>query len=145
MTIIYISFTALALSIAILLYVSQAHKIFKALALSSLIVLGLGLEAHYRANLGTPIKDYPSGEFIYVHHELQGQTIYLWVYYQDIGHRLYVFPYDQDTAEELKDGQEAQAEGQEQVGRFVQDPRNPDARSLEMDDATLSGSDTGKE
>ena len=142
---IYIAFTALALSIAILLYVSQAHKIFKALALSSLIVLGLGLEAHYRDNLGAPIMGYPQGEFAYIHHQLQGQTILLWVYIEDIGHRLYVFPYDQETAEELKEGKEAQAEGQEQEGRFVQDPRNPEAVSLELDDAGLSGSEDRKE
>ena len=145
MTIIYIAFTALSISIAILLYVSQAHKVFKALALSTLIVLGLGLESHYRAHLGTPIVGYPPTEFVYIHHTLEGQTIHLWVYMEDRGHRLYVFPYSQDTAEKLQGGKEQQAEGNEQTGRFVQDPRDPDAESLEMDDAPLSGSNTRKE
>lgn len=145
MTIIYIAFTVLALAMAILLYVSQAHKIFKALALSSLIVLGLGLEAHYRENLGAPIEGYPPGEFIYIHHQLQGQTILLWVYLEGIGHRLYVLPYDQETAEELKEGKDEQAEGHEQSGQFIQDPRNPDAKSLELDDVSLSSRGERKE
>ena len=145
MIVIYTAFVVLSVAVAVLLYVSGAHKIIKALALSSLVVLGLGLEDHYRENLGKPIDGYPSREFIYVHHELQGQSIYLWVYIPDIGHRLYAFPYSQETAEELEEGQDAQATGTEQVGRFVQDPRNPEARSLEMDDVQLSGSNERKE
>lgn len=131
---IYIAFTALALCVAVLLYASHAHAVIKATALASLIVLGLGLESHYRDRLGAPIEGYPQGGFTYVHHVIYGNSIMLWVNTEGLGSRLYVFPYDQETAEELEEAKEGNDQGFERTGAFVVDPRNTEAMSLEMDD-----------
>lgn len=135
MTTIYMLFVVFALLFAVVSYSSKEPKLVKALVIVSFVVLGLSVEGHYRYSLGKPIEDYPVGKWVYVHHEVQGGNIILWVWWEDTGNKLYSFPFDQDTAEELAD---AQQQGNDQIGEFEEQPeeegRLDTAQVLEFDE-----------
>jgi len=118
MTIIYLAYASLTLFMAYLAYVSFANKIIKGAAIVALVIFGLGLELHYKESLGSPIEALPPDGFIYVHHEVQGEDITIWVWLEDKGDKLYLIPFDQETAEELA---EAQKKGTPQQGSFNTD------------------------
>lgn len=134
MSIIYLAYGVLTLLIALLIYKSYSHKFFKALSIVTLVTLGLGLEEHYRTQLGSPIGAEPPNGFVYVHHEVQSENIYIWVWVPEVGNRLYYIPYDQEKAEKLA---EAQGEGSPQQGTFTTSQNgegNDSETSLEFDD-----------
>jgi len=132
---IYVSYVVMAVSSAILLYTSRAFFAIKLVALASVVVLGLGLEAHYRDQLGAPIAAYPEGEFEYVYHSVQGDSIYLWVWNKTKENRLYVIPYDQETAEELEKAKQQAQEGDATEGTFVSDRTgSSEEQNLEISD-----------
>ena len=128
MTIIYTAFVCLTLLVAVMAYTSGANRVVKAAAIVSLVVVGLGLEGHYRASLGKPIENYPPDGFVYVHHEVQGEDIAIWAWLEKSGNKLYLIPFDQETAEELA---EAQEKGTPQQGTFTnkQDGKRNDSDS----------------
>ena len=138
---IYLAFSVIAVLTGVLCYTSAAHKAIKAVAIVGVVALGLGLEGHYRASLGKPIEDYPPKGFIYVHHEVQGEDIAIWVWIEETGNRLYTIPYTQETAEELA---EAQKKGTPMEGEFIiqEGDSRQTPQSLIMDDWV--GENTGE-
>ena len=134
MIIIYVAFACLAVLLGWLTYTTPAHRMVKAVAIVGLIILGLGLEAHYKRSLGKPIPDYPQGEFLYIAHEVQGDSIMLWAWTEGRGNRLYVIPFNQDTAEALEEAKDADGD---QGGEFRADEggeQNDFEPSLIIDD-----------
>lgn len=115
---IYLTFVALTLLVAWVAYLGKVHWSVKGVMLSALVVFGLAVESHYRSVLGEPIEARPPSGFVYVHHEVQGESIVIWAWLEDRGDRLYIIPFDQDTAEELA---EAQKQGTPQQGSYKTD------------------------
>lgn len=115
-----------------LIYRSQASKAVKAGSLTALILIGLFTFDHYNKNIGTPVQNHPSYEFVYVHHVLEGDTITLWVKHKEtLNNRLHIFPYNRDIAKKLQQAQESKAKGQEQQGKFKKGSTH--APGLELD------------
>ena len=136
MTSIYISFAVATILVCFLIYSSRLHVAIKALAFSSLVLLGFFTEGYYRDQLGAPIKGLPQGEFVYMHHIVVGDQIRLWIWTEDRGDRLYVMPYDQETAEELEKAKQETEGGSTQQGEFHTEDDNgkPQPPSLRTDD-----------
>jgi hypothetical protein len=135
MTTIYVAFVISALLLSVVAYGSRVHVAIKAVAFSSLVLLGVFTEGYYRDQLGAPIRHYPQGEFMYIHHIIVGDEIRLWIWTDERGDRLYVLPYDQETAEELKEAKEQTEGGNTQQGEFVteDDGGKPQPPSLQTD------------
>ena len=134
MTTIYIVYALLMSLLVFLMFYSTLGKFLKATALSLSLVLGLLVQEHYQDQLGKPIPTYPTGEFLYVHHETQGDSIKLWAWSEEEGDRLYIFPYSQETAQKLAEAQEKAEEGVEQSGEFSGDDGNEESPGLRVDD-----------
>lgn len=118
MTTLYVLFSILAISVVYLLYTSKAYRGLKAAALVLLTVFGLTVHEHYVSALGAPLQGVPEGEFVYVHHQIAGDTIELWVWTEERGNRLYEIPYSQETAEELEKAKQKNEGGTPQQGEF---------------------------
>lgn len=131
---IYIAYTLLMSLLVFLMFYSTLGKFLKATALSLSLVLGLLVQAHYQDQLGKPIPTYPTGEFLYVHHETQGDSIKLWAWSEEEGDRLYIFPYSQETAQKLAEAQDKAEEGVEQSGEFSGDDGDESSPGLRVDD-----------
>lgn len=117
----------------IMLYYSTVHSSVKALALSFFVVTGLLVYDHYMKYIGTPVIGYPAGEFIYMHHVIQGDTIILWLQEGDtMKHRLHEFPYQRDAAKKLDQAQKNKQYGTEVSGQFMNRGRD-EAPGLEID------------
>ena len=140
MIILYMLFSLLAIAVVWLLYTSKAHRGLKGASLVLLTVFGLSMYEQYVSVLGAPIQGVPEGEFVYVHHEVSGDDINLWVWTEENGNRLYTFPYSQEAAEELTKAQEKTEEGVPQAGQF---PAGEDSvltpQSPEFDDYAPEG------
>lgn len=118
MIFIYLFYLLLSASVVFLIFYSSLGRSVKAVALTTLVLLGVFTQEHYISQLGKPIEGYPSSEFVYIHHIAEGEDITLWVWDEETGHRLYAFPYSQDTAEELEKAKEKTKGGQTQSGKF---------------------------
>ena len=104
--------------LAWLFFRSSASVGAKLLTFPLLLVLGLGLYAHYLAELGAPIKGLPTVKFVYVHHVVtnRGKTIVLWAYVNG-GDRLFSFPYTRKDEKALERAQHATQRGHPQTGK----------------------------
>jgi uncharacterized membrane protein YqiK len=133
MTLVYAAFAVLAVLVGILVYTTLVFNLIKAGAIVALIVLGLGLEVHYRSKLGAPIEGYPDDKALYVAHQVQGVHILIWVWDETLNNRLYMIPYDQATAEQLEAAGEA---GSEQSVEFIESEGDNGSTevSVEVDD-----------
>ena len=131
MIVIYAAFSLLALSVVYLLYTSRAHRGLKAASLALFTLFGVTVYDHYVSSLGAPIQAFPDTEFVYVHHNIAGKTIELWVWTEERGNRLHEIPYSQETAEELEKAKKKSQNGRPQKGEFPPDdgkvttPRSP--------------------
>ena len=78
--------------------------------------------------LGTPIYDFPKGEFAYVWHTVTNidneKTITLWIR-QDDKYRLYSFPYIKAAREALKRAKKAKKNGKTMQGHFKRKRKDP--------------------
>lgn len=93
--------------VAVSFYYSSIPYIFKYINLALFAVMAYMFFEHYVDSLGTPIRDYPKQDFLYVHHVINGDnTITLWVVHSETNRsRLYVIPYDRETAKTLGDAE----------------------------------------
>jgi hypothetical protein len=137
---LYVLYTLLAVTVGWLLYASKAHRAVKGAALVLLTIFGLTMYQQYVSALGAPLQGVPEGEFVYVHHEVKGDNINLWVWTEGRGDRLHTFPYSQEAAEELEQAKEKTEGGVPQSGEF---PPGEDGvvtpEALEFDDYTKGG------
>lgn len=115
---LFVLFSLLVVSVVWLLYTSKAHRSLKAAALVLLTVFGLVMHSEYVKVLGAPLQSLPEGEFVYVHHEVAGDDINLWVWTEAKGNRLHTFPYSQEAAEKLEGAKQKTEEGVPQAGEF---------------------------
>lgn len=116
-----------------LLYYSKAPSIIKASALTVFVITGLIIYSHYIHYLGTPITGYPDYEFVYVHHEIRGETVLLWIQKtSDLTSRLYSFEYDREVAKKLQQAQASKAQGIKVSGEFKNQSRSQ-APGLDLD------------
>jgi hypothetical protein len=143
---IYAIFFVVSVLMAMLAYTSRVSKVFKAVAFSFMVTLGLFTDAHYRDQLGIPATGIPVGEFVYVHHVVVGDSIKLWIWTEERHDRLHIIPYDQETAEKLQEAKERTEGGVTQNGQFELEDEggNPQQPSLEMDDWTGTSDTIGK-
>lgn len=139
---IYVSFVALAVLVAVLCYISRAYSVLKAVTLAALVMLGLGLETHYRDQLGAPIAAYPQEEFTYVNHQVQHEQIFLWVWTKERGNRLHVIPFDQETAEKLEEAKKKSEAGTGQQGTFDSSKKGTSEPTLEISDESYLDPDS---
>ena len=106
------------LGLCILLYLSTAHSILKALAFACALLFGAVTTNHYLENLGAPIQGYPDGDFTYLHHVIDPDgSIKLWAVTGN-KHRLYAFDYDRTNAERLEEAKTQTETGGRMVGHF---------------------------
>lgn len=133
MILIYTFYVLLSALVVFLIFYSPLNKAIKTIALTVLILLGLTTQEHYIDQLGRPIELHPDGSFVYVHHVVQGDNIFLWVWTENNGNRIHSIPYTQETAKELQDGKEKAENGVEQEGEFI-DSHNGEAPGLVVDD-----------
>lgn len=121
MSTIYAAYGLLSLLVVFLLYYSSITKYIKTTALTLLVIFGILVYSKYLEELGAPIDNTPSGEFVYVHHTVKGDWIYVWVWTEERGDRLHIVPYSQETAESLQGAKEETDKGQPQQGSFPQE------------------------
>ena len=134
MILIYSVYLLLSALVVFLIFYSRLSKLIKATALTATVLLGVVTQEHYTSHLGKPIKKYPAGEFVYIHHVSVGDAITLWVWTEERGHRLYSFPYNQDTAQKLEEAKEKDEEGTPQEGSFESQDDDEGNPGLFLDD-----------
>lgn len=101
-------------------YYSSAHFVLKSVCLVFFITTGLFTYNHYNKSLGAPIVGYPEYQFVYIHHIIEGDKIFLWTKKQSGLHdRLYVMPYDRETAKKLTMAQQGAGNGTMMSGQFT--------------------------
>jgi hypothetical protein len=139
--------------VAVLVYYSTAPFVIKLTALPVVLVLCTSLVLTTIERMGAPIKDFPEGEFDYVHHitAQQGEVILLWATTEEKGTRLYMFNYTRETQKELDKAKQEQSQGNPQVGEFTDDPAgggdpiDPGLKVVDKDTINLKPEDFVKE
>ncbi len=135
MTLILTAYLLLIAVTVFMVFYSSIHYSVKGTALSLAVLLGVVTQAHYTDQLGKPIQGFPTVEFVYVHHNTDGDDINLWIWTEDRGNRLYVMPYSQETAEELEKAKAKTEGGQATTGEFIEREDNAEGNpGLELDD-----------
>lgn len=95
-------------------YTSKSPAWLKAMSIFAITGFYVAIYEHYLEYRATPIADFPSEKFIYVHHVNDAHNrILLWAYHHQYNqHRLYIFPYTRENAKKLQQAQEGTAKGQ---------------------------------
>lgn len=107
--------------VAMLIYYSKAHYIFKIAIYPALAGVFAAMYLVYIAALGAPINGLPTTKFIYISHIIvdNGREIIMWADTKEKGQRLYEFPYSCDTAKQLENARKAKRSGQPSTGHVV--------------------------
>lgn len=69
---------------------------------------------------GYPVRTVPEGEWEYIHHELRGQDIVLWLQVEDNRDRMYVIPYSDKNKERLEGAAKEKQEGKRVRGEAIE-------------------------
>lgn len=135
MTLVLTIYLLLITATVFMVFYSSIHFSVKGTALSLAVLLGVVTHGHYTEQLGKPVQGYPPVEFVYVHHNVDGDNINLWIWTEDRGNRLYVMPYSQETAEELEKAKAKTEGGQAVAGEFIEQEDGREGHpGLELDD-----------
>jgi len=128
--------TFLLLIMLALQYTSNAPTWVKAAGIFAITGFYVAIYEHYLEYRATPIADYPSEKFVYIHHinDAHNHTI-LWAYHhQTDQHRLYIFPYTRENAKKLQRAQQGTAQGQPSEITVVENKNSNDiAPGFELD------------
>ena len=110
---IIISFAIITLMLFVfLVYYSRLHILLKLVTLPLAITLSGLVTYHYIDNLGKPL-DRPIPDVMeYVHHEINGNLVYVWLTTEERGHRLHVVPYDREQTKALEEAKEKKEQSQ---------------------------------
>jgi energy-coupling factor transporter transmembrane protein EcfT len=118
--IILILLLTLLITFCMLIYYSKIHWIVKIFSFTLVLFLGIACFTFYQQKLGSPIKGYPTDDFLYVHHQItNNKEIILWAFYIDkVDHKLYIFPYDRELAKKLESARIELNDGKRTLFKF---------------------------
>jgi hypothetical protein len=104
---------AIAITVAFLVYWSNAHWSIKVSVLVALLLTGVMAYENYVNSLGTPILAKPDGQVGYVYHIIGGDpaVITLWAFDTEFRHKLYQYPFTREDAKQLEEAKNRSEQG----------------------------------
>jgi hypothetical protein len=96
-----------------LVYYSRIHLMLKLITLPLAIMLSGLVTLNYLDNLGAPLGRELPAEIEYMHHEVQGKLVFVWIKTDDRGNRIHVIPYERNQVKALE---EAKKKKEQQKG-----------------------------